>query len=309
MNRLRYMRIRIAASVLSCGLGVGLSSLAVLSAAQQSEASRNALESAAAKGSVPAQYALGAGAEADGDLSRAATWYRQAAEHGYAAAQFRLCELLERGTDADKAQAIEWYLKAASHGFAQAASRLQELNATTSAVPATPTTPEPAPPNTTLEQLKAAPASEPSRPSIPATGAIVTPTTAPITASSAPSSNLLDRAFDRLESLPEQTQSKIILTVQLALPVYIAVSTFFGWLLMRPVVMRWYRGSDWLVMGRDVKDVFFGNIKMRLQVEGLAVSLGLVVGCFGGNVWFVLSRAMRLVKRKQEPVAHSAEIV
>src|SRR4051812_42572604 len=66
-------------------------------AEQSSTASEKALQSAAAKGSLPAAYALGAGAESAGDFEHAREWYEKAADGGYAPAQWKLGQLLESG--------------------------------------------------------------------------------------------------------------------------------------------------------------------------------------------------------------------
>src|SRR5439155_3098030 len=92
-------------------------------------AARKALESAAAKGSAPAQYALGAAAEAAGDFEVAAKWFRQSADSGYAGAQFKLAQLLEKGqgVERDVDAAVDLYRKAAAQGVAAAISRLHEV--------------------------------------------------------------------------------------------------------------------------------------------------------------------------------------
>src|ERR1700721_2648689 len=92
----RYVPVRTAVGGLSCVLGLALSSLSVLSA-EQTEASRKALESAAANGSPPAQYALGAAAESDRHFAEAGAWYRQGAENGYAAAHYKRGQFLKNG--------------------------------------------------------------------------------------------------------------------------------------------------------------------------------------------------------------------
>ncbi len=157
--------LSVAAVVLTLGT--------LLGAAQQSDASRKALEAAAAKGSAAAQYALGAGAEADGQFGSAAAWYAQAAERGYAAAQFRLGQLLEdgQGVEIDKAKALEWYRKAAAQGFAPAVARVggtESAIPTASGAPDAPTSvparalppsvPQPAPSQSRPTSLPSAPA-------------------------------------------------------------------------------------------------------------------------------------------------------
>lgn len=118
---------RIASGVV---VGLFLLSFSAPTEAQQSAASRKALESAAAKGSAAAEYSLGAAAEADGDFARAVDWYRKSAEQNYAGAEFNLGALLEsgKGVDADQTQAVEWYRKAAAQGLAAAMTRLETLD-------------------------------------------------------------------------------------------------------------------------------------------------------------------------------------
>ena len=55
------------------------------------------------------------------DETEAASWYRKAAEQGQAAAQFNLanCYLFGRGVARDEAEAVKWYRKAAEQGYAE----------------------------------------------------------------------------------------------------------------------------------------------------------------------------------------------
>ena len=116
--------------LLVCGLALFVAVAPIHLGAEQSDGARRALAAAAAKGSAPAQYALGAAAESDGDAETAARWFTEAAQNGYAAAQFKLGELLEagRGVPANKETALEWYRKAAAQDFAAAKSRLETLD-------------------------------------------------------------------------------------------------------------------------------------------------------------------------------------
>ncbi len=101
-------------------------------AAQQPDVSQNVLETAAMQGSAPAQYALGARAEAASNYAAARAWYRRAAENGYPGAQLRLGHMLETdGQAADLAEARDWYRKAAAQGLEIASVQLQALDART----------------------------------------------------------------------------------------------------------------------------------------------------------------------------------
>src|SRR4051812_4635251 len=113
MSRLgRIVLVSCAALMLAAATDAGQGSK------ESNRKAREALESAAAKGSSPAQYALGVAAETEGNFPEAVTWYRRAANQGYALAQFKLGQLLEdgRGVGADATQPREWYRKAAAQG-------------------------------------------------------------------------------------------------------------------------------------------------------------------------------------------------
>ncbi len=60
------------------------------------------------------------------DVSRAAAWYREAAERGHAEAQFLFagCCFDGAGTQEDKAESVKWYRKAAGQGIAGAQLKL-----------------------------------------------------------------------------------------------------------------------------------------------------------------------------------------
>lgn len=60
------------------------------------------------------------------DVSKAAAWYREAAESGHAKAQFlfAVCCFNGIGTREDKAEAVKWYRKAAEQGIAEAQLKL-----------------------------------------------------------------------------------------------------------------------------------------------------------------------------------------
>ena len=126
MNRGNLGRVSICLAVAL--LAMSASGSGVLRA-QMSEASRKALESAAAKGNLAALYALGANAEETGSLEQARDLYSVAADGGYGGAQLKLAQMLEtgRGGAADQQEALEWYKKAAAQGIEAAVSRLEQL--------------------------------------------------------------------------------------------------------------------------------------------------------------------------------------
>jgi TPR repeat protein len=65
----------------------------------------------------------------DGDLGRAADWYRRSAEAGFAPAQFNLGRMYAegKGVAADTAKAATWMGKAADQGLQEAARALDWL--------------------------------------------------------------------------------------------------------------------------------------------------------------------------------------
>ena len=260
--------------------------------AQQSEQSRRALESAASKGSAPAAYALGAGAEAHGDLQRAVGWYQQAADAGYAAAQFKLGEMFEHGVgvEADRTRALDWYRMAAAQEFEQAVARLKDLEP----LPEPPLAAERSPSTTLPLSTEPATADTVTRDSPLQSEPVQHSEPVPLNTTAPPPSTPL--GIPMWDNLPKTTQGNLITA-------YIVISTVLGWLLMRPVIVGWFRKGEWFVSGTDVQDVFFKSLKMRLQVEGLALSMGALVGCFGGNLWFLISRGLRLSGRKPTPDA------
>ena len=81
---------------------------------------------AAEQGYAKAQYNLGVAYEKGKgvrqDYTQAVQWYRKAAEQGYADAQSNLGVMYEEGQGAsqDYAQAVQWYRKAAEQGLAEA---------------------------------------------------------------------------------------------------------------------------------------------------------------------------------------------
>lgn len=67
---------------------------------------------------VAISYAKGRGVRKD--LQQAYFWYQQAAEQGYAPAQFNLGIMVEYCVSQDKCQAMSWYQKAADQDYAPA---------------------------------------------------------------------------------------------------------------------------------------------------------------------------------------------
>lgn len=79
---------------------------------------------------TPAQmYEKGEYAYHSKNYTEAASWYRKAADQGYARAQFDLGWMYQagRGVDQNYAEAVRWYHKAADQGYARAQFNLAEL--------------------------------------------------------------------------------------------------------------------------------------------------------------------------------------
>jgi hypothetical protein len=208
------------------------------------------------------------------------------------------------GVETDIAQATEWYQKAAAQGFSAASARLDALQPPGEQLPTTaaiPTTDAPAEPER--------PAVASSRPSLATSP---TPSVAP--------STLEEPINARAESGDRQSLQDSILLWTLG--IYVLLSSYAGWRLVRPKILNWYRSGWWVVrssgrssdsftggvlLGGQVGEVFFKQIVMRLQVEGLALTLGVVVGCLGGNIAYVLKRRKEqrdvdeyIAKKRQE---------
>lgn len=83
---------------------------------------REAFEGSATGGNADAQYCMGYYAEEKGDFKKAAEWYKQAAEDGHDAAQWRLGHIYEQGLagEASDMHAAHWYMRASASGHAQA---------------------------------------------------------------------------------------------------------------------------------------------------------------------------------------------
>ena len=236
----------------------------------QSSASRKALESAAAKGSLAATYALGAAAEAEGDFDKAFTYFRTAAEAGYAGAEFKLGECYEngRGVAVDLAQAEVWYGKAAEQGLAQAVEKLNQLHRDV-APPLAATTSDTPTPNTDTSLATAnVEVSKPTSTSAASTGEsrqFLPAETA--VAAEAPSD----------ESAPNAPSAALQL-VAVGIPALVGLVLGFSvWKAVRGMVLRWYRSRQFIVSGRTAMDMMTAEVGLRLQVEWIPFVAGLVV--------------------------------
>ena len=63
------------------------------------------------------------------DKSEAVRWYREAAEQGYANAQYNLGAMYYNGEGVrqDKSEAVKWFRKAAEQGYTPAQNALKNL--------------------------------------------------------------------------------------------------------------------------------------------------------------------------------------
>ncbi len=82
---------------------------------------------AAEQGYAKAQYNLGLMYSQEQDYTKAVSWFRKAAEQGYAEAQYNLGVMYDNGSGVkkDTEQAVYWFRKAAEQGFAQAQGHAQ----------------------------------------------------------------------------------------------------------------------------------------------------------------------------------------
>lgn len=114
-------RLLVLAALVS-SLAAGATGAAAQTSAKQLEI----LREAAANGSAPAQYSLGAMAERSGDFATALRLYRQSANAGYAGAQYSLALLLDAGlgTAPDPLEAERLLQRAAANNFEPAYQRL-----------------------------------------------------------------------------------------------------------------------------------------------------------------------------------------
>ncbi|MGB0086501.1 MAG: SEL1-like repeat protein, partial [Rhodomicrobiaceae bacterium] len=102
----------------------------------------DSLSRAAVEGDANAQFSVGETYLEGGDierqltigerLSKAARWFRRAAENGHAPSQYRLATLYELGQGApkDPAEAMRWYQRAAENGHIKAMHNLAVLSIT-----------------------------------------------------------------------------------------------------------------------------------------------------------------------------------
>ncbi len=119
--------------------GAGTAGGRTFGAADELEKSASVRE-AAVKGDREAQFSVGQSYLSGGDgasqnldprerVTKAARWFRRAAEAGHAASQYRLATLYElgRGAPKDLAEAEEWYRRAAAQGHVKAMHNLAVL--------------------------------------------------------------------------------------------------------------------------------------------------------------------------------------
>eukprot|EP00746_Dinoflagellata_sp_MGD_P092307 gnl/MRDRNA2_/MRDRNA2_36530_c0_seq1.p1 gnl/MRDRNA2_/MRDRNA2_36530_c0~~gnl/MRDRNA2_/MRDRNA2_36530_c0_seq1.p1 ORF type:complete len:368 (+),score=120.41 gnl/MRDRNA2_/MRDRNA2_36530_c0_seq1:60-1106(+) len=90
-------------------------------AAKEEREEREAFEGSATGGNADAQYCMGHYAEEKSDFKKAAEWYKQAAEDGHPAAQWRLGHFFEHGLagETSDVHAAHWYMQASSGGHAE----------------------------------------------------------------------------------------------------------------------------------------------------------------------------------------------
>ena len=88
------------------------------------------LQFSAQRGDAAAQCGLAVYYESAGDHSTAATWYRYAAQQGYAQAQYNLgCLLLRgQGVKQDFIESKKWFSEAAQQGYVNAIFNLAYMN-------------------------------------------------------------------------------------------------------------------------------------------------------------------------------------
>ena len=251
-------------------VAVALAVLLVASAhlSAQSDASRKALESAAAKGSLAAQYALGSIAESDGDLERALALYTAAAEAGYPGAQFKLAELLQsgRGVPRDVDKAKEWYRKAADQGLAQAVNKLNELGDT-------PTTVEPTKLDERQQLVPGATTETQNEERKEAALPVPTPTQEQAT-TAPPASNPMAPLPGAAE--PEASSIRFLLLIIVPLLVAGPVG-LFAWRTIRAWVLDWYRSRQFFISSRSAGEMMAKEVGLRLQVEWIPVVLAFIV--------------------------------
>lgn len=264
------MRVALIFATLTCFV-------APIHLSAQSSASLKALEGAAAKGNVAAMYALGSAAEADGDVEKALTHFRAAAEAGYAGAEFKLGECYEhgRGVPVDLTLAKDWYDKAAKQGLPQAIEKLNQLEANVEvpAIAANPDTPTPDTDASIAGATVEAP--RPTSTSSAASGrsSLVAPATTQLSAPT-PSDDVAPSASSSSLEI-----AALLIPMAVGLPI-----GFIVWRVVRGAVLDWYRSRQFFVAGRTAVEMMTKEVGLRLQVEwiplvaGFAVFVGITVG-------------------------------
>ena len=100
------------------------------------------VRAAAVKGDVIAQFSLGSFLYyAGGETAEAVDWFRKAASHRYAPAEFQMGQLYDFGfgvVQSDR-EALAWYRRAAEHGHVPAQRAVGDFHQKGRAVPADPT--------------------------------------------------------------------------------------------------------------------------------------------------------------------------
>lgn len=249
----------------------------------QSSGSLKALEAAAAKGNLAAMYALGSAAEASGDVEKALTHFRAAAEAGYAGAEFKLGECYEngRGVAIDLAMAKDWYGRAAKQGLPQAVEKLKQLGGDTAA-PAMSTAPEAITPTAVASGVGAN--VEPSQQANPSAAPTGESRTVPPAAIPPSSPSVSEAGLPNASSSPQSSSSTLEI-VAFVIPILVGLPMgIMAWKVVRGAVMNWYRSRDFFITGRNAMEMMTKEVGLRLQVEwiplvaGFAVFVGISVG-------------------------------
>lgn len=247
----------------------------------QSSASLKALEAAAAKGNLAAMYALGSASEAGGDVEKALTHFRAAAEAGYAGAEFKLGECYEhgRGVAVDLAIAKDWYGRAARQGLPQAVERLKQLEGDPAQSPVA-AAPEAATQNA-VAPVGAGNVETP-QPANQLAATTGEPRTTPSAAIQPSSPSASEAGLANASSTPpSSTLENVAFVVIMLVAIPMSIMT---WRVVRGWVMGWYRSRDFLITGRNAMDMMTKEVGLRLQVEwiplvaGFAVFVGISVG-------------------------------
>lgn len=274
---------------------------AITNAQESAPPVAKALLDAAERGSPVAQYAVGAAFEKQGDIRSATQWYLKAADAGFGGAEFKLGEIIEKGLyegHTSREAAARWYALAAEHGIDAARDALARLSAESeTAKPAAGTPDAPA----SAETAAAAVALSPERVNAEEPQSAVQTPRASDTAAAAISGTPVEQIAVVDADSTTNSSSSYTVILESALVFYFFVSWYAGWKLMRPVLIGWYLGQTWYVSGRNAKEVLLAQIGNRLQIEFFAITLGMLVGNLGGNLYYFL------VARRQQSAAPEAE--